>query len=69
MITYRLKKGKVKMEVSKNYITVEEQDYQHLVAVNVRMGILWEYVSTERFIDKDTIKLIIGMERKEKDNG
>lgn len=57
------------MEVSKNYITVEEQDYQHLVAVNVRMGILWEYVSTERFIDKDTIKLIIGTERKEKDNG
>lgn len=57
------------MEVSKNYITVEEQDYQHLVAVNVRMDILWEYVSTERFIDKDTIKLIIGMERKEKDNG
>lgn len=57
------------METPKNYITVEEHEYKELVAVNERMCILWDYVSSERFLDTNTIKLILGMYRKEKDNG
>lgn len=51
------------------YITVEPNEYEDLIANRTRMEILRDYVESEIYMDKNTIKWIIGTNRKEKDNG
>ncbi len=51
------------------YITVEANEYKELIANRTRMEILRDYVESEIYMDKNTIKWIIGTNRKEKDNG
>lgn len=51
------------------YIPVEANEYKKLIDNRTRMEILRDYVESEIYMDKKTIKLIIGTNRKEKDNG
>jgi hypothetical protein len=51
------------------YIAVEANEYEELIANRTRMEILRDYVESEIYMDKNTIKWIIGTNRKEKDNG
>lgn len=50
-------------------IPVEANEYEDLVANRTRMEILRDYIESEIYMDKKTIKWIIGTNRKEKDNG
>lgn len=51
------------------HIPVEAKEYEDLIANRTRMEILRDYVESEIYMDKKTIKWIIGTNRKEKDNG
>lgn len=51
------------------YIDVEVNEYKKLIDNRTRMEILRDYVESEIYMDKNTIKWIIGTNRKEKDNG
>lgn len=51
------------------YITVEANEYEDLIANRTRMEILRDYVESEIYMDKNTIKWIIGTNRKENNNG
>ena len=64
-------KGSVSMGIlpERNYITVEANEYEKLIANRTRMEILRDYVESEIYMDKNTIKWIIGMDRKENNNG
>ena len=50
-------------------IPVEANEYEDLIANRTRMEILRDYVEREIYMDKNTIKWIIGTNRKEKDDG
>ena len=50
-------------------IPVEANEYEDLIANRTRMEILRDYVESEIYMDKKTIKWIIGTNRKEEDNG
>ena len=43
-------------------ITVDIQTFYDLAKTKAREEILKSYVTSEKFIDKDTIKIILGME-------
>ena len=49
-------------------IPVEANEYEDLIANRIRMEILRDYVEREIYMDKNTIKWIIGTNRKEEDN-
>lgn len=51
------------------HITVEANEYEDLIVNRTRMEFLRDYVESEIYMDKKTIKWIIGTNRKEKDNG
>ena len=51
------------------YISVESNEYEDLIANRTRMEILRDYGESEIYMDKKTIKWIIGTNRKEEDNG
>lgn len=53
----------------KKVIEVEEYEYRHLLAISERMSILYDYIEAEKYIDNDTIRLIIGMDRMVKKDG
>ena len=49
-------------------IPVEANEYEDLIANRTRMEILRDYIESETYMDKKTIKWIIGTNRKEEDN-
>lgn len=51
------------------YINVEANEYEDLIVNRTRMEILRDYVESEIYMDKNTIKWIIGTNRKENNNG
>ena len=55
--------------MEKKTIIVDAKDYEGMHECFVRMNILKDYIESDKYIDKDTVMLIMGMERKENDNG
>ncbi len=45
-----------------NKIYVSELEYSRLCRVDGRMGVLIDYLKTKDYIDKEMLKLIVGIE-------